>query len=226
MRQFASAGFRLWNLSREAKIVYTFFCVLALFAQGSSLLLYEDLVGSSLQRVGQYYAPGSPPAAPTEAAPEGGAGGGPTIALPEDAPKTPLVVAVPYRKLLEVTHFHLFTVPVFFLILTHLFMLTGLSSRAKQAWIVLGWAAASLHMLAPWLIRGGGAGWAWTFPASGVLLLGSGLVLTIYPVWVMWQRPPRPGRPLRRAAPEDAGARSGDAVEGAEDAEGDGAVPV
>src|SRR4051812_46219503 len=161
MRQFASAGFRIWNLSREAKIIYSFFCALALLAQGSSLLLYEDLLGPSLRpgslaRVGQYYGaetaggalPGSAPLGEpsAETAPPGGSG--PAIALADDAPPAKLVVAVPYRKLLEVTHFHLFTVPVFMLILTHLFMLTALSARAKQVWIALGWSAATLHMLA------------------------------------------------------------------------------
>ena len=53
-----------------------------------------------------------------------------------------LTVAVTYRKLLEVTHFHLFTVPVFLLIIAHLFMLTGLSSMAKTAWIAIGWLTA------------------------------------------------------------------------------------
>jgi hypothetical protein len=207
MRQFASAGFRLWNLSREAKIIYTFFCALALFAQGSSLLLYEDLVGPSLRpgrlgRIFQYYgspaataAGGEPGQAP--AADEEPGRGGPVIALPADAPTTRLTVSVPYRKLLEVTHFHLFTVPVFLLILTHLFMLTGLGARAKQVWITLGWSAASLHMLTPWLIRAGGAHFSWLFPVSGTLLLVTGLWLTIYPTWVMWRPPPRPIRPAR-----------------------------
>ncbi len=107
---------------------------------------------------------------------------------------------MPYRKLLEVTHFHLFTVPVFMLILTHLFMLTGLSARAKQGWITLGWGSATLHMLAPWLVRPGGRHLAVLFPLSGALLLLSGLVLTIYPAWVMWRAPARPTRPRRGAA--------------------------
>ena len=54
-----------------------------------------------------------------------------------------LTVAVTYRKLLEVTHFHLFTVPVFLLIIAHLFMLTGLSSTAKTVWIADGLAVVA-----------------------------------------------------------------------------------
>ncbi len=207
MRQFAAAGFRIWNLSREAKIIYSFFCGLSLLALLSSLLLYEDLVGPSLQsgslgRIRQYYQTQAPAEAlpePGHAAgePPGTPAGGPAIALPEDAPAPRLIVAMPYRKLLEVTHFHLFTMPVFLLILTHLFMLTGLSARAKLGWITLGWSAATLHMLAPWLLRPAGLNLALLFPLSGALLLLSGLVLTVYPAWVMWRAPSRPARGAR-----------------------------
>ncbi len=217
MRQFASAGFRIWNLSREAKIIYTFFCALALLALFSSVLLYEDLVGpahtaGSLSRVEKYYSAQSPAAAEPEQPADATQGAaGPQINLADDAPAPKLVVAMPYRKLLEVTHFHLFTVPVFLLILTHLFMLTGLKARAKQVWITLGWSAATLHMAAPWIIRLGGA-WSWLFPLSGGLLFAASLVLTIYPAWVMWR--PRAGRHGRKpAAAEHAAA----AAESAED---------
>jgi hypothetical protein len=75
MRQFASSRFRLWNLSRPAKLIYTCFCGLSLLAILSSLLLYEDLVGPSLrsghvQRVSTYYGPDqSPLPPPTHATP-------------------------------------------------------------------------------------------------------------------------------------------------------------
>ena len=199
MRQFAAAGFRIWNLSREAKIIYSFFCGLSLLALFSSLLLYEDLVGptlrpGSLMRVRQYYQTQPPAEAEPEAArpePPGTPASGPAIALAEDAPAPRLIIAMPYRKLLEVTHFHLFTVPVFLLILTHLFMLTGASPRQRLLWITLGWLAATLHIAAPWLIRLQGPELAFLFPLSGVLLAISSLVLTVYPVLVMWRRPRR-----------------------------------
>ena len=53
----------------------------------------------------------------------------------------------------------LITVPVFLLIIAHLFMLTGLSSTAKTVWIAAGWLSAFVHLLAPWLIRYGGTAW-------------------------------------------------------------------
>ena len=122
----------------------------------SSLLLYEDLVGPSLggahlRRVADYYAneaalhlkrarrPSSSlrgsgdRVAIGRARCRGGSSDGGLAAGPQR-----LTITVPYRKLLEVTHFHLFTVPVFLLILTHLFLMTGISRRAQGCGS--GWA--------------------------------------------------------------------------------------
>src|SRR6476620_10798899 len=114
MRQFASSGFRIWNLSREAKLVYTAFGLFSLLALFVSAAFYEDLVGNGNAGARAYYA-GTP--APQTAAPApSGKPGGPEIAPPDEDPARPITVAVTYRKLLEVTHFHLFTLPVFLLI--------------------------------------------------------------------------------------------------------------
>jgi hypothetical protein len=194
MRQFASGGFRIWNLSREAKLVYTGFGVFALLALFVSMLFYEDLVGHGTAGVKQYYAGASnsaaAPANSSAGASNSGADAGPKMELPDEAQPPKLVVAVSYRKLLEVTHFHLFTVPVFLLIIAHLFMLTGLSSRAKAIWIVAAWLSALLHLAAPWLVRYGSAQLAWTYPLSGAAMALTTTVLTVYPMIVMWR--PRP----------------------------------
>jgi hypothetical protein len=188
VRQFASSGFRIWNLSREAKLIYTGFGLFSLAAIVVSMMFYEDLVGPKTAGVAGYYAGARPAATSPAAAPPTG---GPKIDMPAEAQTSEqLTVAVTYRKLLEVTHFHLFTVPVFLLIIAHLFMLTGLSSTAKSAWIITGWLSAFLHLLAPWLIRYGSATWSFTYPLSGAamgLALG---VMTVYPLIVMWM--PRP----------------------------------
>jgi hypothetical protein len=54
--QFASSGFRLWNLGIEAKILYTTFCVLTLCGIVSSALYYGDLVGAGTGGIKSYYA--------------------------------------------------------------------------------------------------------------------------------------------------------------------------
>ncbi|MBL9006772.1 MAG: hypothetical protein JNJ46_21130 [Myxococcales bacterium] len=222
MRQFAAKGLRIAHLGREAKVIYSFFCALSLLALFSSLLLYEDLVGPALARghllrVQAYYGKTAPTGSMSRAeAAEGAvlatagspAAGGPDIALPSDDPTSAdppavespagrpqrLTITVPYRKLLEVTHFHLFTVPVFLLILTHLFLLCGLSPAAQLAWIVAGWMSASLHMATPWLLRVLSPRWTFLHAVSGLAFLLSALVLCLLPVVQMW----RPVRSTRR----------------------------
>jgi hypothetical protein len=209
VRQFASAGFRIWNLSREAKLVYSFFGLFSLLAIGSSALFYEDLVGSHTAGVRAYYAGEESAPAPRSdktAAPGASQPGlqpGPEIALPDEAagePARPLTVAVTYRKLLEVTHFHLFTVPVFLLIIAHLFMLTGLRSSTKAAWILATWLAALVHLAAPWIVHYGGGRYAAVYGLSGAVFGVTCVALTAYPIWAMWfGAPPREERPARPA---------------------------
>ena len=210
MRQFASTGFRIWNLSREAKLVYSFFGLFSLLALASSALFYEDLVGAGTPGIGAYYAQ-SPPARESTRSENGAkdgakaAVGGPRIELPDaaEAPSpAPLTVAVSYRKLVEVTHFHLFTVPVFLLIVAHLFMLTGLSPQTKTVWIAGGWLSALVHIAAPWVVHYGGGGWAFLYAASGGLLGITSGMLTLYPIWSMWVG--KPSRPAVQPVGEDA----------------------
>jgi hypothetical protein len=184
VRQFASSGFRIWNLGLEAKVVYTGFGLFALLALFVSVLFYEDMVGPRTPGVAGYYA-GASAAAPPAAA----TGGGPRIEMPTEPATSPITVAVTYRKLLEVTHFHLFTLPVFLLIIAHLFMLTGLRPLTKVVWILAGFIASLAHLAAPWLIRFAGAGWSWLYVASGGLMALALTVMTVYPIVVMWTGP-------------------------------------
>ena len=75
MRQFASSGFRLWNLGIEAKVLYTTFCVLTLFGIVSSALYYGDLVGAGTSGIKSYYAGEAPRPCRPRPARAGGAGG-------------------------------------------------------------------------------------------------------------------------------------------------------
>jgi hypothetical protein len=193
VRQFSSSGFRIWNLGREAKLVYTGFGVFSLLALAVSILFYEDLVGPGTAGVAGYYAGTNSNAGstPPGAAPQNSNAGsyaGPRMDLPADAETAQrITVAVSYRKLLEVTHFHLFTVPVFLLIIAHLFMLTGLAPTLKLWFIAAGFASSLLHLGAPWAIRYGGAGWSWLYPVSGALMTIALGFMTIYPIVVMWR---------------------------------------
>ena len=190
MRQFASSGFRLWNLGREARVLYSAFCVLTFLGVVSSALYYGDLVGAGTAGVARYYAGvGEAPAASMGSAPP--VGGGPVVELPQEAERgRPIVVAVTYRKLLEVTHFHLFTMPVVLLIVAHLFLATGLGDGAKLGWIVAASASVAVHLATPWVVRYGGPSLAFLHVLSGVALTVTMSTLTIYPLITMWRRPP------------------------------------
>jgi hypothetical protein len=194
MRQFGSSGFRLWNLGADAKTLYSAFCLLTFLGVVSSALYYRELVGGGTTGIRRYYAgendqpePAKPAAAP-QSAPE--QTGGPAIEVPPEAEeaRSPMVVAASYRKLLEVTHFHLFTMPVVLLIVGHLFLATGLSERAKRAWLIAGVVSVGLHLATPWLVRAA-AGLAPLHALSGIALTVTMSVLTLYPVAAMWRRP-------------------------------------
>jgi len=190
MRQFASSGFRLWNLGREARVLYTAFCLFTFLGIVSSALYYGDLVGGPGTRgIARYYAGKGEAALP--ACDATGAAAGPAIEVPEEAERgQPIVVPITYRKLLEVTHFHLFTMPVVLLIVAHLFLATGLGERAKLAWIAAAIGSVALHLATPWLVRYAGSGLAFLHALSGVALTATMSMLTIYPVLAMWRRPP------------------------------------
>jgi hypothetical protein len=186
MRQFASTGFRLWNLGTAAKVLYSAFCLLTFLGVVSSALYYGDLVGAGTRGIKRYYAGEGAPAAGMPAAQPTT---GPAIEVPEEAERgrEPIVVAVSYRKLLEVTHFHLFTMPVVLLIVGHLFLATGLGERAKMAWIGAASASVAAHLATPWLVRYAGGGLAFLHALTGLALTLTMTVLTIYPVVSMWR---------------------------------------
>ena len=197
MRQFSSSGFRLWNLGIEAKILYTTFCVLTLFGIVSSALYYGDLVGAGTSGIKSYYA-GEARVAPPAAPPGAGATGGPAIDVPEDEPaRRPIVVPMTYRKLLEVTHFHLFTMPVVLLIIGHLFLATGLGDRAKLRWLIAASASVAAHLATPWVVRYGGGGLAFLHAITGTSLTLTMAVLTVYPIVAMWRGKPQTAQETR-----------------------------
>jgi hypothetical protein len=199
MRQFSSSGFRLWNLGIEAKILYTTFCVLTLFGIVSSALYYGDLVGAGTSGIKSYYAGEARPAPPPSVAPAPpGAPAGPAIDVPEDEPRrVPIVVPMTYRKLLEVTHFHLFTMPVVLLIVGHLFLATGLGDRAKLVWLIGAAGSVAAHLATPWIVRYGGGGLAFLHAITGTALTVTMSVLTIYPVLAMWRGKPQTAQETR-----------------------------
>jgi hypothetical protein len=93
-----------------------------------------------------------------------------------------------YRQLVELTHFHLFTEPVTFLVLAHLYNLG--SDPPKRRVAVTGATIASIvvQLALPWLVTYGSAAFAWLLvPVHVVLVLGLGYMI-VAALGEMWAR--------------------------------------
>jgi hypothetical protein len=184
MKDFTRPRGRLRSLPLAARVVYSVFAVFTLAGLGLTGWLASDMLGPDLGQLGPYYAGGREAAAPV-AAPR--ASSGPQLDLPADADTLGTQAPpMPLRKLLEVTHFHLFSMPVYLLILSHLFMLARITDGSKAAWIIVGTLSVVAHIAAPWVVRAQGASALWLYAVSGVLMTLSFMVMSAVPLWEMW----------------------------------------
>src|ERR1700712_659480 len=156
MKDFIRRAGRLRSLPLSARVIYSVFNVFSLLALAETAWLGAEMVGANLSGVERYYA-GQPEPPPSAASPAAATShvGGPVIELPPDEPLTAEAAPMPLRKLLEVTHFPLFTMPVYLLILAHLYMLSRVRSSIKLGFIAGGSLGVLLHMIAPWIARSG-----------------------------------------------------------------------
>ena len=182
MQDFTRPSGRLRALPLGARAVYTVFLVFTLAGLALTLWLTHDMVGLDLSEAGEYY--GGEAALIEEA----DVVGGPALLLPPDGEDLAAFEPMPRRKLLEVTHFHLFSMPVYLLILSHIYMLSRARKNAKAVWISAGSFGTLLHIAAPWLVAHGCAGAVASYALSGVLLLVSYAVMSVVPLWEMWRR--------------------------------------
>ena len=91
-----------------------------------------------------------------------------------------------FRELAEVTHFHLFTMPVVFMILVHVLFLTNVSHALKQWLSWLSFAGVGLDLLSPWLISYISPVFVLTMLTGDTLMMGSFLVMMWIPLYEMW----------------------------------------
>lgn len=192
MRDFTRPSGRLRALSFSARLVYSVFVVFTVLGLGLTGWLASELVGADASKTRSYYA-GERSEPTLDVAPSAG---GPALELPDDE-SAPPAEPMPRRKLLEVTHFHLFSMPVYLLILCHIFMLSCVGERQKAAWIGLGSLATAAHIAAPWLAASGSLGATAMYATSGAALGASYLVMSVVPLWEMW-RPLSPSAPTSR----------------------------
>ena len=157
MRNF-NARFRLRDTDRHIRLVYTFFLLFMLAGFSFSFFWAHSMTGLSPQGIADHYL-----------------GSDATFGEP-----------MSFRELAEVTHFHLFTMPVVYIILVHVLYLTMASNRTK-VWMT--WAAfggVMLDLISPWLISYVSPIFVLTMLAGDLLMVASFLVMMIIPMYEMW----------------------------------------
>ncbi len=158
MREYRQRGGSLRRLPRGGRLLYLSFLGMVLLGFASALALYWDGLGLSLGQAATHY-----------------------LGNADDPAATEFIIEKSPRELLEVSHFHLFTMPVILLVLAHLFLLAR-GGRWKGAVVAVAVASTLLHVAGPWCIHLWGASMAWVMPASGLPMLASYLTMALWPM--------------------------------------------
>lgn len=158
MRNFSRPGFQLRRAPLETRIAYTAFLGLTAFGLATLMALSVGRIGGTASAIAIYY--------------RGGDG-------EMSFPKT-------FWQLMEVSHFHLFSIPTVLLVLTHLLFAAATSPRVRVSLTVGTYLGALLEAGGPWAVRYGSASFAYALLAGWVLLAGgcaSMIGLTIASMW-------------------------------------------
>lgn len=159
MKDFvAKAPSYLRRLDGGAKLVYTGFLLLTAAGLLTAALLHGDGMGATAEGAAAYWR-------------------GDEAAM--TYPKS-------YRQLLELTHFHLFTEPVTFLVLAHLYNLGGDAPRRRVFVTVATLVAIVAQIALPWLVTYGSASAAMLLLPVHVVLVGGLAYMTLRALWEMW----------------------------------------
>jgi hypothetical protein len=158
MQVFARRGFQLRSAPLETRVAYTGFLVLMLPAAASLLALAFGRTGFAPTAIAAYYR-----------------GGQSEMSFPKQ-----------FWQLMEVTHFHLFSVPMVLLVLSHLLSATPVGTRARVGLTVGTYAGAALEIAGPWAIRYVAGEFAYMLLA-GWILLGAGVLgMTVLSLVCTW----------------------------------------
>ena len=165
MQIFAQSDYRLSRFPFGAKVFYSLFLAFVLLGLLSSLGFMVAKSGVSTGTLAEYYRQE-----------EAGLG-----------PKS-------FLELLETAHFHLFSMPIFFLVLGHIFLLTDVTPRWKMIVVCASFAALVLEIALPFLIVYASPAFAWLEHPTRLAFFATFLVLSLVPLREMWKAPPVPTR--------------------------------
>ena len=157
MQVFARRGFQLRSASLETRVAYTAFLVLMSLGLATMVAL-SARVGITPTAIATYYR-----------------GGDSELAFPKA-----------FWQLVETSHFHLFTVSVVVLVLSHLLYGTPTSTRLRVSLTLVTFAGAVLEILGPWGVRYVAGGCAYALIAGWVLLAGGAFAIIVVSLLSMW----------------------------------------
>jgi len=93
-----------------------------------------------------------------------------------------------FAGLLEVSHFHLFAMGLFFVVVSHLLLFTPVAERIKSALVAVLATALLLDIASGWLVRYVAAGFAWLKLAAFLTVQGVSLLLLCGLLWGVWRQ--------------------------------------
>jgi hypothetical protein len=172
MQVFSRRGFQLRTASLETRVAYSAFLVLSVLGV-ATLIALSVRVGVTPGAIATYYR-----------------GDDSEMSFPKT-----------FYQLVETSHFHLFTIPVVVLILSHLLYGTPTSVRLR-IWLTLAtFTGALLEIVGPWSVRYLAGACAYGVIAGWILLAGGvALIVTISLLsmwaserWVRWFASPQEG---------------------------------
>ena len=157
MRNF-NTRFRLRDTDRHIRLVYTWFLLLMLGGFIFTFFWAHSMTDLTPQGIAEHYR-----------------GSDATFGEP-----------MPFGQLAETTHFHLFTMPVVFMIMVHVLYLTMASPMIKVVSTWLAFLGVTLDLISPWLIAYISPIFVLTMLSGDILMVISFLIMFVIPMYEMW----------------------------------------
>jgi hypothetical protein len=157
MKNFSRRGFQLRSTSLETRVAYTAFLLLTTMGAVSFVALAVR-VGVSPSSIASYYRGG----------------------------ESEMSFAKTFWQLVEVSHFHLFSMPTVVLVLTHLLYATPTSVRLRMRLTVVSFLGVFLDVVGPWLVRYVAAACACVVLAGWALVAGGIVAVVGVTLAAMW----------------------------------------
>ena len=90
-------------------------------------------------------------------------------------------------EMLELSHFHLFTIPLMLLVQGHIFVMSSFPKKHAVKVVGLSYLSGALYIASPWLIIYGGASLAIAGLLGRSFLVITLFIMTIFPLVDMWK---------------------------------------